>query len=132
MTDPPTIFFYSAQKKLAEDLWKAVINKDVTKVRSLLGQGAGPNHQLYWSDEWAYKDPPLHYACWWGYLEIVKILVTHGAHANVCAGRDNSTPLHYACLGGHKEVVQYLIKEVGCSTGKYSHYNYLCIVIVSP
>ncbi len=71
---------YSAQKKLAEDLWKAVDNDDITKVRSLLGQGADPNHQLYWSDEWADKKPPLHLACWWGYLEIVKTLVTHGAH----------------------------------------------------
>ena len=71
---------YSAQKKLAEDLYKAVYNNDVTKVRSLLRQGADPNHQLYWSDEWAYELPPLHRACLMGYLEIVKTLVTHGAH----------------------------------------------------
>ena len=108
---------YSSQKKLAEDLYEAVVNDDVTKVRSLLGQGADPNHQLYWSDEWAGKDPPLHDACWEGYLEIVKTLVTHGARTDKGGGRYNMTPFHYACLGGHKEVVQYL-KEVGCSTGK--------------
>ncbi len=62
------------------DLWQAVINYDVIKVRSLLGQGVDPNHQLYWSDEWAYKLPPLHRACLRGNLEIVKTLVTHGAH----------------------------------------------------
>ncbi len=71
---------YSAQKKLAEDLYQAVRSDDVTKVRSLLGQGADPNQQLYWSDEWADKLPPLHWACLRGYLEIVKTLVTHGAH----------------------------------------------------
>ncbi|XP_064406837.1 uncharacterized protein LOC135351545 isoform X3 [Halichondria panicea] len=103
-----------AQKKLARDLWQAVVNDDVTKVRSLLGQGADPNHQLYWSDEWGVKDPPLHEACWEGYLEIVKTLVTHGARTDKGDGRYNKTPLHYACEGGHKEVVQYL-KEVGCS-----------------
>ena len=107
---------YSAQKKLAEDLEKAVHNNDVTKVRSLLGQGADPNHQFYWSDEWA-DEPPLHRACWKGYLEIVKTLVTHGARTDKGGGWANRTPLHWACLGGHKEVVQYL-KEVGCSTGK--------------
>ncbi len=107
---------YSAQKKLAEDLWTAVVDNDVTKVRSLLGEGADPNHQLYWSDEWAGKLPPLHHACWRGYLEIVKTLVTHGACTDK-GGVHNMTPLHHACWGGHKEVVQYL-KEVGCSTGK--------------
>ncbi len=109
---------YSAQKKLARDLHKAVVNNDVTKVRSLLGQGADPNHQLYWSDEWAVKQPPLHKACVMGYLEIVKTLVTHGARTDKGDGGTNMTPLHYACLGGDKEVVQYLKEEVGCSAGK--------------
>ncbi|XP_064407413.1 uncharacterized protein LOC135352129 isoform X6 [Halichondria panicea] len=104
-----------AQKKLARDLLQAVDNNDVTKVRSLLGQGADPNPQLYWSDEWADKMPPLHRACLEGYLEIVKTLVTHGARTDKGGGILNRTPLHYACLGGHKEVVQYL-KEIGCST----------------
>ena len=109
---------YSAQKKLAEDLHQAVRSNDVTKVRSLLGQGADPNHQLYWSNEWADKEPPLHKACYRGYLEIVKTLVTHGARTDKGSRRDNKTPLHWACYGGHKEVVQYLIEEVRCSTGK--------------
>ncbi len=109
---------YSAQKKLAVDLYKAVDNNDVTKVRSLLGQGADPNHQFYWSDEWAGKVPPLHWACYKGYLEIVKTLVTHGARTDKGGVRYNWPPLHWACYGGHKEVVQYLIQEVGCSTGK--------------
>ncbi len=108
---------YSSQKKLAEDLYEAVVNDDVTKVRSLLGEGADPDHQLYWSDEWVGTQAPLHCACWMGNLEIVKTLVTHGARTDKGDGRFNRTPLHCACLGGHKEVVQYL-KEIGCSTGK--------------
>ncbi|XP_064407321.1 uncharacterized protein LOC135352082 isoform X2 [Halichondria panicea] len=94
-----------AQKKLAEDLYWAV---DVTKVRSLLGQGADPNHQLYWSDEWA-EAPPLHCACWRGNLEIVKTLVTHGADKDA-RDKDNGTLLHYACMGGRILVVQYLVE----------------------
>ncbi len=102
-----------------------ICNDDVIKVRSLLGQGADPNHQLYWSDEWKYewghKDPPLHIymACYQGHLDIVKTLVTHGARTDKGGRWYNMTPLHYACQGGHKEVVKYLIQEVGCSTGKY-------------
>ena len=100
------------------DLYKAVDSNDVTKVRSLLGLGADPNHQLYWSDEWADKLPPLHKACVRGYLEIVKTFVTHGARTDKGGGIINKAPLHYACQGGRKEVVQYLIHVVGCSTGK--------------
>ncbi len=107
------------------DLYEAVDNNDVPKVRSLLGQGADPNHQLYWSNEWRYKAPPLHSACCGGYLEIVTTLVTHGARTDKGGGIDNKTPLHYACWLGHKEVVQYLIQEVGCSTGK-------CLCINAP
>ncbi|XP_064397861.1 uncharacterized protein LOC135344563 isoform X2 [Halichondria panicea] len=104
-----------AQKKLAKDLWKAVHNRNVIKVVSLLEQGADPNHQLYWSKEW-YTDPPLHKACLRGHLEIMKTLVTHGARTDKGDGTDNMTPLHYACMGGYKEMVKYLTKEVECST----------------
>ncbi len=98
---------------------------DVIKVRSLLVQGADPNHQLYWSDEWDDKDPPLHRACWCGHLEIVKTLVAHGARTDKGAHGRNEVPLHYACKRGHKEMVQYLIQEVGCSTGKC---HYICVL----
>ncbi len=74
MTDPQPSILYSAQKKLAEDLWKAVDNNDVTKVRSLLGQGADPNHQLYWSDEWAGKNP-LYYYCLFCCLQMSQLLI---------------------------------------------------------
>ncbi len=98
------------------DLWEAV--GDVIKLRSLLGQGADPNHQLYWSDEWADKLPPLHKACFKGYLEVVKTLATHGARTDKVGGIDKMSPLCYACEGGHKDVVKFLIQELGCSTGK--------------
>ncbi|XP_064382024.1 uncharacterized protein LOC135330954 [Halichondria panicea] len=110
-----------AQKKLAEELWQAVDKLDVVKVRSLLGQGADPNHQLYWSDEW--DKPPLHFACHQGYLEIAKTLVTHGARTDKGDGMYNMTPLHWACHGGHKEMVQYLIQELKCSTDVRDTFN---------
>ncbi len=122
---PPNHLYilYSAQKKLAEELYEAVDKLDVVKVRSLLGQGADPNHQLYWSDEWGWKKPPLHLACYQGYLEIAKTLVTHGARTDKGGGMGNMTPLHWACQGGDKEMVQYLIQELKCSTGKQSCIN---------
>ncbi|XP_064386915.1 uncharacterized protein LOC135335371 isoform X2 [Halichondria panicea] len=100
-----------AQKKLAKELWDAVAYRDIIKVTSLLGQGADPNHQLYWSEE-RKREPPLHRAC--------------------SGGKDNITPLHYACWGGHLKIVDYLIREVGCSTGVRDKYNmtplhYACV-----
>ncbi len=122
---PPNHLYilYSTQKKLAEELWQAVDKLDVVKVRSLLGQGADPNHQLYWSDEWEWKKPPLHLSCYQGYLEIAKTLVTHGARTDKGDGWRNMTPLHWACQGGHTEMVKYLIQELKCSTGKQSCIN---------
>ncbi len=98
-------------------MWEAVKKRDVIKVRSLLVQGADPNHHLYWSDEWD-KEPPLHWACYDGDLEVVKTLVTHGARTDKGDGTHNMTPLHWACRGGEKEIAEYLIQELGCSTGK--------------
>ncbi|XP_064387909.1 alpha-latroinsectotoxin-Lt1a-like isoform X2 [Halichondria panicea] len=111
----------SAQNKLAYDLWN-VSYHDVVKVKSLLGQGADPNHQLYWSEKW-YWEPPLHTACKWGRLEIVKTLVTHGARTDKGDGGDNMTPLHWACRGDCIEVVKYFIREVGCSIDVRDKYN---------
>ncbi len=105
------------------DLYEAVDKCDVVKVRSLLGQGADPNHQLYWSDEWRFKKPPLHLACYQGYLEMAKTLVSHGARTDKGGGWRNMTLLYWACLGSDKEMVQYLIQELKCSTGKQSCIN---------
>ncbi len=116
--------FYSAQKQLAEELAEDLYEacnpgSNVRKVKSLLEQGADPNDQFYWNEEWPdWKYPPLHKACENGYLETVKVLVVHGARTDKGDRLSNRVPLHYACEGGHKEVVQYLIQEVGCSTGK--------------
>ena len=94
---------------------------DVKIVRSLLGQGANPDHQLYWSDEW-YNNPPLHpplhIACVKGYVSIVKMLIEAGADVDRRSGVFNYTPLHNACVGGHKEVMDYLIREAGCKVGE--------------
>ncbi len=117
------MFFYSAVKyeainrltevdtnnvQLARDLWKAVQAEDVREVISLLERGADPNHPLHWSEESILKHPPLHFACTRGLLEIVKALVTHGAHKLLWR---NKSPLNCALEGGQKKVAQYLIQD---------------------
>ncbi len=103
------------------DLWKAVDNDDVSKVRSILGQGANPNHQLYWSKEWNQKKGrflPVHLACYKGYLEITRALVSGGADIEKGSELTDRTAFHYACWGGHMETVVYLSQEMKCHIGK--------------
>ena len=107
---------------LARQLYQAVKDGDISKVKDLLGEGADPNHQLYWSEEWIEKCPPhyppLHTACGEGNLDMVKILVSKGADIDRGDGRYSNTPLHKACEGGNKQLVDYLVREAGCNVGK--------------
>ena len=107
---------FSHSEHLARQLHQAVEDGDINRVKDLLGQGANPNHQLYWSEEWL-KCPPLHRACERGYLEMVKILVNVGAAIDK-SDRCDMTPLHYACQEGHLQLVVYLIREAGCRVGE--------------
>ena len=105
------------------DLWEAVRDNDFIKVRSLLKQGANPNHQLYWSEEWygsLFKDrlPPVQTACYNGYLKITRALVSGGADIEKGDGRYGMTAFHCACEGGHIEIVVYLSQYVKCCIGK--------------
>ena len=122
-------------ERLATDLWEAVDAGDVHKVQSLLEQGADPNHQLYWSEEWIRREknsglwyktlPPLGAACYKGNLRIVKLLVQRGCDVDKSDGKHKETSLHTACYAGHKHVVEYLITEAKCKVGEL-----LCILYI--
>ena len=58
---------------------------------------------------------PLHWACYHGWLDIVKDVVENYKMSPELATRYRETPLHCACQGGHVDIVQYLAKEKGCN-----------------
>jgi len=63
-------------------------------------------HSRDFDDEWT----PLHVASTHGHVEVVRILVEHGADVTA---RDNNgkTPLHAASRNGHIEVARFLISH---------------------
>ena len=52
----------------------------------------------------------LHIAAMQGDVDLIKLLLSHGAHVNY-GTVDLMTPLHEACFGGHPEAVDILISE---------------------
>ena len=116
------IMHTSYSERLARDLWYAVYSfgDRAGEVQSLLDEGADPNHELYWSEEWMSSNllPPLHIACEGGYLKDVKVLIKRGANTDKADYLFNLTPLQRAFLQGRKQVVEYLTKEVKCKLGE--------------
>lgn len=45
-----------------------------------------------------------------GYLEVVSILIEHGANPN-CKDKNGNTALHLCVMGNHSRVAQFLIRN---------------------
>lgn len=68
--------------------------------------------------------PPLWCAAAAGHLDIVKLLITHGAKVNTTT-RTNSTPLRAACFDGHLEIVKYLVQHGADVEVRYNFFSEL-------
>jgi Krev interaction trapped protein 1 len=86
---------------------KCACEGDVEGVRRCVQIGVSPDERD--SDSWA----PLHYACWYGELEVVKVLVEEASADLGVINNTDSTPLHLAAATGHSEVVAYLLRQPG-------------------
>ncbi|XP_019876786.1 protein fem-1 homolog CG6966 isoform X2 [Aethina tumida] len=71
--------------------------------------------------------PPLWCAAAAGHLEIVKLLITHGAKVNSTT-RTNSTPLRAACFDGHLDIVKYLVAH-GADVEVANRHGHTCLMI---
>lgn len=90
-------------------LLEATEENRLSATRLLLELGADSNGGL---DRRKSGNRPLHMPCWFGYLDIVKLLVEFGADFNLSsAGEDGdkcNSPLGYARNAGQQAVVEYL------------------------
>ena len=111
-------------------LYLACRQGDKSKVLELLStDGVDPSSQLATNP--STRGTLLHWACYYGWLDVVKDLIEkHKSNPEVATGYDE-TPLHCACHGGHMEVAKYLVKEKGCNiefknADKRSPLHYAC------
>ena len=57
---------------------------------------------------------PLHWACYHGWLDIVKNFIENYDICPELVTGYRESPLHCACQGGHVDIARYLVKEKGC------------------
>jgi ankyrin repeat protein len=60
-------------------------------------------------------DTPLHKACFYGHLPVVKALLSGGVDI-LAANNDGDRPIHLAVGGGHSAVAKYLLQQLYATT----------------
>ena len=89
----------------APALVNAAIDRDTEKVRTLLNAGADVNGRLSMTG-----DTALHWAAYYGSIDIIKLLLEKGADVNAVNGA-RETPLNSAARGNHADIIKFLISK---------------------
>ncbi len=108
-----TILFFGSVGLLAtanpastpEELFEAVRQGSLEKVRSLLGQGMDVNARS------RYGATALSFACDKGHLEVVRFLLDQGAEINVSDSFYGFTPLSWSLQNGHLPIALLLLER---------------------
>ncbi|XP_077997280.1 krev interaction trapped protein 1-like isoform X2 [Glandiceps talaboti] len=84
-------------------LHSAAVEGNVPRIKQLLSDGHSPHlaDKDYWS--------ALHYACWYGRSDAVKVLLQQGRCSPNVETETGATPLHFAARQGFPRVVQILL-----------------------
>ncbi len=90
------------------ELHKAAREGDADRVKELLDAGADVNGRN--ADKQRLQYTPLHWAAYYGHLEIAELLISRGADLDA-EDPDYSTPLYLAVEQAHPKVVAFLISK---------------------
>lgn len=86
---------------------KCSCDGDLEGVEKAVNEGHNPNDVD--ADSWN----ALHYAAWYGHLDVVEYLVEKADSKFNARNKSGSTPLHLAAGQGHSHIVSYLVKLKG-------------------
>lgn len=90
---------------LDDDLFSAIKNNKLEKVKALVRKGAN------FQKKNKYGDSYLDECAYVGYIDIVKYFVEEVGFSVYMKNNDGRTPLFHAADGGHVNVVQYLVEK---------------------
>lgn len=82
-------------------------NGNIEQVQLLLNQGIAINQRIH--DHTRTGRTPLYVASKYGHVNIVQLLIQHGADINIQTLDERSTPLHIAIKNGKRDVVRELL-----------------------
>lgn len=90
---------------MSAELFDAIDQQDVARVAALLAQGVDPNTLLEEPPYWPPMGAAIEEIAWYdGSIEVVRLLIQHGADVNAWDGKNTGTPLHSAMLILHADM----------------------------
>jgi ankyrin repeat protein/uncharacterized glyoxalase superfamily protein PhnB len=92
--------------------FEACTSGDIEKVRKLFAEDLGLTEATHPNQPHA-GWTALHEAAKRGQVEVVRLLLQHGANPNTREAGDNTYPLHWAAAHGHIEIVRALLDAGG-------------------
>ncbi|XP_060605081.1 krev interaction trapped protein 1-like [Ruditapes philippinarum] len=95
---------YSLEERELYPVHMFAAKGDVSKVRDCISR----HYQLAMRDPYGWT--PIHFAAWFGYEEIVQMLLNAGCSPNVL-NSDDRTPLHLSAIKGYPAVVKVLLNH---------------------
>ena len=111
------------------DIFKAIENRDIQKINKIIRK------RKQCVNERQNNETPLHLASERGYIEVILLLLEHGAQVNT----NNGSPLNSACQYGKLDAVEILLEygadpNTGCNIGNtplHSACSYGSVGIIS-
>ena len=100
-----------SDESIKEQLWSALIDHNSEEALHLLSLLGNPHKVKYFPS----NSTILHYAAWYGVLDIVQVLINEYQFDPHCVNDDGNTPVHIAAINGQLNIIKYLITECHCN-----------------